>query len=70
MAIPQPVNPPKEPRDGDRNTWWGAADLGYFDPNYNSKTIAAEKSIEHIGKDTIFRDVYLFIKRAKDIAAV
>ena len=26
--------------------------------------------MEHAGKDTIFRDVHLFVKQARDIAAV
>lgn len=70
MATPQPINPLQKPRDGDKNTRWSAADLGYFDPNYDGKIIATGELIEHAGKDTIFRDVYLFIERVKDIAAV
>lgn len=41
----------------------------FFDPNYEGKTIATGKAMEHVGKDTIFRDVHLFMKRVKDIAA-
>ena len=71
MSTPQPVNPPLEqPKDDSRNGRWYAADLGFFDPNYKNKSVTTGEAMEHAGKDTIFRDIHLFIERAKDIAAV
>ena len=49
---------------------WNPGDLGFFDPNYDSKSISTGSSIEHAGKETYFRDVHLFIERAKDLAVV
>ena len=37
---------------------------------YNDKFVRNETAIEHIEKETYFRDVYLFIERARDIAAI
>ena len=68
IATSQPAPQPDIPRDNDKTQWY-AANLGFFDPNYDGKTIATGKTIEHIGKDTIFWDVHLFIKQVKDIAA-
>lgn len=72
IATPQPGSvPPDQAKDAEQpNAQWYVADLGFFDPNYDNKTITLGEAMEHAGKDTIFRDVYLFIERAKDIAAV
>ena len=43
-------------------------DVGFFDPFYDSKTIDTAPAIEHAGKSTFFRDIYVFIDRVKDIA--
>ena len=48
---------------------WMANDLGFFDPNYDDKTIHTAASIEHAGKDTFFRDVHLFVDRATQLSA-
>ena len=71
MATLQLSSQPEQNRDTDwPGARWYAADLGFFNPDYNGKIIAMKEAIEHARKDTIFRDVYLFIERAKDIAAV
>ena len=71
MATPQPINPPLEqPQDGNQNTRWYAADLGFFDPNYDDKPKSTGEAMEHTGNNIIFRDVYWFIERAKDIVAI
>ncbi len=49
---------------------WNAADLGFFDPSYEGKTLATAEPMQHSGKDTFFRDIHLFIDRAKDIAVI
>jgi hypothetical protein len=49
---------------------WNAADLEFFDSAYEEKIIATAKSVQHANKNTYFRDVHLFIDRAKDIALV
>ena len=47
-------------------TRWNAAELGFFDPQYNDKTVhSGAAPIEHADKNTYFRDVHLFIDRAK-----
>ena len=40
---------------------WNANELGFFDPNYNDKTVHTAPAMEHTGKDTYFRDIHLFI---------
>ena len=47
------------------NSRWTANDLGFFDPNYNDKTVHTGAPIEYAGKDIFFRDIHLFIDRAK-----
>ena len=37
---------------------------------YDDKFVRNETVFEHIGKKTYFRDVHLFIKRARDIVAI
>lgn len=45
---------------------WNANELGFFDPHYNDKTVhSGAPPIEHAGKDTYFRDIHLFLDRAK-----
>ena len=54
MATPQPINQPADqPRDADQTQWY-AADLGFFDPTYDGKTVTTREAMEHAGKDTIF----------------
>jgi hypothetical protein len=49
---------------------WNATDLKFFDSAYEEKIIATAKSIQHADKNTYFRDVHLFIDRAKDIVLI
>lgn len=44
---------------------WNANELGFFDPHYDDKTVHSGAPIEHAGKDTYFRDIHLFLDRAK-----
>ena len=37
---------------------------------YNDKFVKNETIIEHIEKETYFRDVYLFVKRIRDLALI
>lgn len=48
---------------------WMANALGFFDPNYDDKTVHTAPAIEHAGKDTFFRDIHLFIDRATQLSA-
>ena len=72
---PNPGTPPGPPENGnlpghtDRNKW-NAGDVGFYDPNYEGKSVGSASPIEHTGKETYFRDVHLFIERAKELAAV
>jgi AraC-like DNA-binding protein len=49
---------------------WNAVDLDFFDSAYEEKIIATAKSVQHVEKDTYFRDVHLFIDRIKNIVIV
>ena len=72
MVTPQPVDQPSgQLREANKpNRQWYVSDLGFFDLNYDGHIITTGEAMEHTGKDTIFRDVHLFIDRAKDMAAV
>ena len=48
-------------------TRWNSRDLGFFDPNYDNKSVNTESPIEHTNKEIYFRDVHLFVKRARDL---
>ena len=37
---------------------------------YNDKFVRNKTAFEHIEKETYFRDVHLFVERARDIAAI
>ena len=37
---------------------------------YDGKFVKNEMVIEHIGKETYFYDVHLFVERARDIAVI
>ena len=37
---------------------------------YNDKFVRNETALEHIEKETYFYNVYLFVERARDIAAI
>ena len=52
------------------NTRWNAHDLGFFDSNYDDKTVHTAALIEHTGKDTYFRDIHLFLDRAKQFIPI
>ena len=47
---------------------FSAADIGFFDPFYDGKSVDTAPAMEHSGKDTFFRDVHVFIDRIKDVA--
>ena len=50
---------------------WNAADLGFFDPLYDGKSVASgAPPLEHSGKDSYFRDVHAFVDRAKEMAII
>ena len=51
------------------NIKWNSANLDFFDSYYDGKSLANEaNSIVNTDKDTYFRDVHLFIVRAKKMA--
>ena len=53
----------------DNNIKWNFANLDFFDFYYDGKSLASEaNSIVNIDKNTYFRDVHLFIVRAKKMA--
>ena len=56
IATPQPANSlVVQARDNNKsNPQWYAADLGFFDQNYDGKSITTCKAIKHAKKNTIF----------------
>jgi hypothetical protein len=49
-----------------RSDRWNAIDLKFFDLIYDEKILITIESIQHVEKDTYFRDVHLFIDRVKN----
>lgn len=47
---------------------WIASDIGFFDPHFNGRLVDTAEAIEHSGKDTYYRDVFVFLDRIKDYA--
>ena len=52
------------------NPRWNASEVGFFDSLYDGKSISTGQAMKHARKDTYFKDVHLFIERAKDIATI
>ena len=46
------------------------ADLGFFDLFFNGKSIDFIPAIKYAGKDTYFRDIFIFINRIYNIARI
>lgn len=49
------------------DTKFHAAELGFFDPYFNGKSIATVADIKHTSRDTYFRDIHMFVQQAKDL---
>lgn len=49
---------------------WNPGDVGFFDPFYEGKSAGSAAPIEHTGKETYFRDIHLFVERAKEMATI
>ena len=47
---------------------WIASDIGFFDPHFNGRSVDTAEAMEHSGKDTYYRDVFVFLDRIKDYA--
>ena len=45
---------------------WNAAELGFYDPNYENISAQTASDSEHSVRNTYFRDVHTFIQRAKE----
>lgn len=41
--------------------------MGFFDPNFEGKSVQTGAEIEHTARDTYFCDVHTFIQRVKDL---
>ena len=75
-----PSNPPEKPdsidnfynynNNNDGQSKWNSDDLDFFDSMYDDKFVKNETAIEHIEKETYFRDVHLFVERTRDIAMI
>ena len=49
------------------NDCWNSSDLEYFDSTYNDKFVSTESALKHMSKNTYFRDVHLFLEKAKEM---
>ena len=49
---------------------WNTNEVGFFYPDYDNKLLAtnAAKAMEYKGKNTFFRDVYLFLEHVTNYA--
>ena len=55
---------------GGETSRWNSKEFEFFDSNYDNKLINIELTIEYINKETYFWNVYLFIKRVKDLIII
>ncbi len=46
---------------------WVAIDLEFFDSTYDGKILTTVESMQHVDKDTYFRNIHLFLNRVKDV---
>ena len=49
------------------NFKWNASEVEFFDSLYDEKSINIDQIMKHAEENTYFRDIHLFIERAKDI---
>lgn len=49
---------------------WNPGDISFFDPFYEGKSTKSAAPIEHTEKKTYFRNIHLFVERAKEIATI
>lgn len=49
------------------NNRWNSSDLEYFDSMYDGKFVSIESALKHMSKNTYFRNVHLFLERAKEM---
>lgn len=66
---PRPPGPPGPPgiNAGPSKAKWIASDIGFFDPNFEGKSVQIAAEIEHTSRDTYFCVVHTIIQRAKDL---
>ena len=56
--------------DNGNNSRWNVADLDFFNFMYDGKSMHTDNLIVQVDKDTYFKNVHQFIRRANDIAKV
>ena len=49
---------------------WNADNIRFYNSYYEGKSIGSALPIKYIGKEIFFRDIYLFIERAKEVVSV
>lgn len=69
-AGPQKAADPFEPAEKGGTEKWNSKDVGFFDPNFEGKSASTDAPLKHSGKDTYYRDVYVFVERMKEMAVV
>jgi hypothetical protein len=49
---------------------WHVGDIGFFSPYREDESASTASIIEYAGNETYFRDVHVFINRAREVAAI
>ncbi len=49
------------------NDRWNSSDLEYFDSMYNDRFVSTESALKHMSKNTYFKNIHLFLERAKEM---
>ena len=65
---PGPPGPPGGGNGGNGNSQFQPKHLGFFDPFHDGKSVATGAAMESTSEGTVFRDVHLFMARARDFA--
>ena len=56
--------------NGNHGNRFLSSDVGFFDSFYDGKSNDIGAGMEHAGKETYFRNVFVFIDRIKDVVRV
>ena len=65
---PGPPGPSGGDNDDNSNSQFQPKHLGFFDPFHDGKSVATDAAMESTSEGIVFRDVHLFMARARDFA--
>lgn len=49
------------------NDCWNSSDVEYFDSRYDDRFVSTESALKHMSKNMYFRNIHLFLERAKEM---